>query len=124
MSPDTPGFGCDDSVSPAPSPVASVFDSFSFPSTVPASESDTKGPQMISENNGCYQPTYNAYGSSFSTLTDWAGDMTMRAPAPEPAIVGHVVGGYEWGQGIYDENMVQYTNGLNTYNLNPQVGVM
>lgn len=122
MSPDTPGFGYDDSVSPAPSPVASIFDTFSFPSPVPTSGNEDKGHQMISEDNGCYQPAYNAYDSSFSTLTDWAGDMTMRAPAPEPAIVSHVVGGYEWGQGVYDGSMVQYANGLNTYN--PQVGVM
>lgn len=122
MTPSTPGFGYDDFTSPAPSPIANVFDSFSFPSPVPTSGDDAKGPQMIPANNECYRPAYSTYDSSFSTLTDWAGDMTMRAPAPELAIVGHVVGGYEWGQGIYD--MAQHANGLNTYSQNPQVGVM
>lgn len=131
MSPDTPGFGYD-SVSPAPSPVLDVFNGLTFDS--PIIGSNTKSghgelAMMSAEDSGMYRQTYTSYGSSYSTLEGWAGDMSSGPRAlgnisvmpfiKEPTVVGS--DGYNWPHESYADayrfpsDIPQYTGGVGAF---------
>lgn len=109
--PGSPGFGYD-SASPAPSPVVSVFDNFTFPTPAPSEIGNKASHDAIGmDEDGVYQQGYTAYDSSFSTLKGWAGDMALRCPPRALGDLSFFVDGlasmdpvasdYDWSQGTY-----------------------
>ena len=133
--PDTPNFGYD-STSPAPSPVLDMLNHFSVPSPTLDGLGNTKSDQLahtmmnMEDDRIYHHQGYTTYGSTFSTLHGWAGDVAVKDICPRisgesiaPYSMDAVVGGYEWPQGHYGESLSQYSAGLSAFNLDGSIGV-
>ena len=129
-SPDASSYGYD-SASPTPSP---VMDIFTFPPTEENcnSKANQYPMSMMMKDEGAYDyhGYTTTYGSTFSTLDGWAGDVPAKGICPRAPgdminsfAVDVVTVGYDWPHGPYGDPLQQYSAGIGGYNFDGSIGI-